>query len=247
MSSYLSTENWTTGYSKAPEFDRRSYQQKLDAIVGTARGQSIIRLVFGSEEEVEQIGVVTTPGGAVNKVMVGRYLTRVRDVPCEVRTRRWIFEEWQPPEQFAHNDPLVQIPGSGLFAPPQLAKEFRYGRWNLVYVVADHTHCNDGLDIPICSPDGSADADAGYFCFGAYRHPNEGDLNLWLRKTAERQEMSNVPNPFAPVPLDTVELYNKQADDQADEDERAEQQEIDDRYEDVNKTLKVNKKSVTVL
>lgn len=243
MSSYLSPENWTAGYSKAPEFDRRSYQQKLDAIVGTARGQSIIRLVFGSEEEVEQIGVVTTPGGAVNKVMVGRYLTRVRDVPGEVRTRRWIFEEWQPPEQFAHNDPLVQIPGSGLFAPPQLAKEFRFGRWNLVYVVADHSEC----DPSVCSDDGSVDADAGYFCFGSYRAPNEKDLQLWRRVTAQRKEMGNVPNPFAPVPLDTVELYNKQSDDQADEDERAEQQEIDDRYEDVNKTLKVNKKSVSVL
>lgn len=217
---------WDDKFRPAPShFDRAAYQRKLDEICGTARGHSIIRVVWGAEEEMDAVVQYTSHGTAAETRRTGRHRTRVKGVPGKVRKRRWIFEEWQAPEQIA--DPgYVRLPeAGGLYVPPSIVKEKRQGKWIELYVVADHSKCK------------KEDCDSfEYFCFGDYREPDESDLVKFRRLTRKRSELERV-DPFTPVSQKKINLWNKQAMDALEERDRAEEENSNAYRRDVQDTL----------
>jgi hypothetical protein len=220
------SSDWNADYYPAPaNFDRAGYQRQIDRIVGTVGGHPIIRIVWGAEEETEAAAQFTGHGTATKMVRIGRHMTRVRGKVTKVRKRRWIFEEWQPPQQIV-GEGFIQVPGAaGLYLPPTFAQEQTKGKWLELYVVADHSKCRR----EVCDS-------FEYFCFGDYREPDNSDLNKLATITALKAGVDN-PNPFAPIGQNKINLYNKQATEEVEQKEAERQTELDTEYGDVKKTL----------
>jgi hypothetical protein len=218
--------NWTDDHSPAPDnFERQAFQQKLDEICGTARGQSIVRVVWGGEEEIEVPVDFTTHGTATEYRKIGRHRTRVPGVAGKVRKRRWIFEEWQPPEQIPQ-DQFIRLPwAGGLFVPPSVVEAEAKGEWVEIYIVADHTKC-----LPeVCNS-------LEYFCFGDYREPGAEDLQKFARVTSRKFEQ-DVVDPFSPLGQNKINLFNKRAIENVENREREEDEALQATYTDVRETL----------
>jgi len=219
---------WRDEFSPAPTgFNRIAFQKKVDDICGTARGHSIIRVVWGAEEEIPEAAGFTHLGTAVEHKMVGRHRTRVRGVKGKVRKRRFIFEEFQAPEQVPQDD-YVRIGGAGgLYVPPSLVEERKFGKWNELYIVADHSKC----DPIICNS-------LEYFCFGDYREPDGSDLAKLGRITARRNADEHLVDPFEPVSQRAVNHFQKLANEETDAKESMESDANEERWADHRKTLK---------
>lgn len=218
--------NWTDGFTPAPSnFDVKAYQAEIDKITGLARGHRIIRVVWGASQEIEQELDFTAHGTAAMVVKVGKYRTRVKGVPRKVRIRRWIFEEWQPPQQLPNAD-FIRVPGAGgIYVPPSVLEQRQKGVWNRWYPACDHSKC-----LPSdCNSD-------EYFCFGDYRHPDISDLRKIARITRKRLENEH-PDPFAPIPQEVIDRNFREANEQREEIERRKQEAIDSVYDDFERTL----------
>jgi len=214
----LDPKNWTNEFFPAPPFPREAFQAELDRICGKARGQSKVRLVFGSEEEELADAQISTLGVGLGRHKVGRYTTN-RD-GRKVRIRRWIFEEWQPPEQL--HEGFVRMPGSGLYIPPNERQKLHKGVWNLIYTVADHSRCN-------CAPE-------DYSCFGAYRPPGPQDLKNFMRMTAAMQEDQIKADPFSPLSQEMISKLQRKANAELEAYEKQIEREEEEYYEDRRKT-----------
>lgn len=221
--------NWTDAFFPAPSnFDRKAYQKQLDEVCGTVRGgHSIVHVVFGSEEEIEVDKQFTLHGSSAERVTVGRHRTRVKGVPGKVRKRRWIFEEWQPPEQIP-DEGFVHMPGAGgLYLPPHVAQEKLQGKWLEIYIVADHSSC----DSEVCNS-------FEHFCFGKYRHPNEYDLQKFRKLNYRKKALAlDAIDPFEPISESRVARFNKEAIETVEELEREQDEHDRAFYADAQKTL----------
>jgi hypothetical protein len=208
----LDPRTWTDAFCPAPldGFNREEFQRRVNEIVGRAKDHDILRFVFGAEEEFEKSVVGSTIAMSVEIQQAGRYFTRVKGVKGRPRIRRWICEQWHPPDQFADPFAHVQIPGKdGLFVPRHLLDEQKNGRWEPVYVVSNHEYPeHDEFECEF----------GNYFCFGEYRRPDTSDLEKLRRVTARKRADGNQADPFAPVSQSKVNLHNKKAEEQAGED-----------------------------
>lgn len=219
-------KGWSDEYFPAPSnFDRRSYQKELDLVCGIAAGTSIIRVVWGAEEEIEAPMAFSSMGHAVESTRIGRHRTRVKGIPGKVRKRRWIMEEFQAPAQVPDNA-YVRLPGrGGLYLSPQLVAEKRSGKYLELYIVADHSKCL----IEDCSSD-------EYFCFGDYRQPDQTDIEKLRKITAKRLTQAHA-DPFKPISQNAVNLWNKEADEELTRIERDREDKSSEFYRDAEKTL----------
>lgn len=221
--SNLEPKYWTDERFPAPLFDRYAIQKELDRICGTADGHSKIRLVFGSEEEELKESQISDLGTGLGVRKVGRYLTRIDGKM--VRIRRWIFEEWQPPELFACDDGMVMLPGAGgFYVPPESTNRKIHGDWEMVYIVADHDRCG-------CAPN-------DYSCMGEYRSPGAKDLKNFMRMTAAAQDAAIKADPFSPMSKEMLSKLQQAENQRLLEDELIRQAAEDEVFEDRAKTRK---------
>lgn len=192
--------SWTHDYTPAPaEFPRATFQQKIDALVGIARGgQSIIRLVWGAEEEKLRFDI-ENPHDTTLKIP--RYTTRIRGKEFKVRINRWILEEFVPPEQLEGMGEQYVRTNHGLFIPHQVKLDQQNGYYQCLYVIADHTKCEES----VCNSD-------EYFCFGDYRVPDHTDLDKLrhIQYLKAQSEASMQFNPYAPLPQHALDFWLKQ-------------------------------------
>lgn len=225
----LNTKDWTDGFYPCPVgFDLEGYQAKIDRICGTAREHSKVRVVWGAAEEELKAEQVGSLGTALGYKKVGRYLTRVKGIRNKVRIRRWIFEEWQPPEIINIDEHHIKMPGtSGLFIPPSFSDINHKGDWELMYVVGDHTEC----DKDVCNS-------LEYPCHGKYRVPNNSDLQLLMRITGAIQDNALNIDPFSPLSQNIREALAKKTANKLIADREAVQAEEDAYFEDKKSTRK---------
>lgn len=196
-------KEWKDEFSGSPSnFDKQLYQDKIDAITGKANGHPILRVVWGAEMERTEVTGFTSLGTAAQERVIGTHRTRVKGVKGKVRIKRWIFEQWNPPEQIGAPG-YVRVPGAGgLYLPPQMVEASQKGFWEKWYPVCDHTKC-----LP-------EDCDSTeYFCFGDYREPDQSDLDKIARITRRKFE-NGVNDPFTPVSPNAVAKANRQGLDQ---------------------------------
>lgn len=194
---YLDPKHWTPEFYPQPEFDREGFQARLDKICGKVREHSKIRIVWGASEEEKVAEQISGLGTGLGYKMQGRFLTRVPGKTEKVRIRRFVFEEWQPPEISSLEDRFITMPGSAGLVRPATFDDHQ-GSWELIYVVADHSQCRkdvcDSLEFP---------------CHGEYRKPDENDLNKFMRITGAIQDSAIQIDPFSPMSQEIMERLSK--------------------------------------
>lgn len=188
----LNTPDKWTSDMRAPYFDAKSFQQRLDARVGLNReGKSILQLVWAP--------------AAVGLYGVPRYwVSRVRDGEKWVYTSapRWVLESRVEKSQYAPSWEAMRFTMSedDGFVPTAAPDDFYMFRW----LCAEHESPDPLYGKPRCCQ--RAWEPNRLRCWGTYRAPNDYDLAC-VSKALQVREQGRFIDAYAPLsPADMIAL-----------------------------------------
>ena len=180
---------------RPPYFDVKSYQERIDAIVGKSRdGRPVIRLVWAPTVETTAYGE-TMRRYWVTRIKLGtqwRYIS----------PPRWILEQRIEREQYVPSWLATRFStqvaeGEEPIDKGEPPEEF----YSFAYLCAEHDPIPLGKDWPGCCD--RLYEESRRRCWGYYREPNDYDLQLISQAVRARDAMPYY-NPYAPLTRDQL-------------------------------------------
>jgi hypothetical protein len=176
---------WTAEYSNPPMgFDREAYQKRIDAIAGTSRGRSILRLVWGGQEKVRFYDEWDEHNAPISertepKYKVRRWFRTVEGYEL-LPMRRWVIEQLYEWEQYGYgSDEGTTFTDEHGQVKKAFEKERDY--YTPLIYVGDHSKC-------------PKDCCERKLCTGDYKHPNEAEL-YWILESTYHLQNDRIVDP----------------------------------------------------
>jgi hypothetical protein len=206
---------WCSGdVYKAPSFNARAYQRKLDKIAGTRRGRPVVRLIWAGDKNCfsKFYDDWDDHGLGIHSEIRAKYKYAVIRVPgtadsFDVPPPRWIFEERHEPEQYAASWEQARwvyvTKGDGtedkrrVERRPPPPNEY----YDHLWTVAKHDD--------YCCQTAQMNKKV---CWGLYRQPDERDLDV-IRRAIQDRDKDAEQSPYEQLNEKSLAAADKDASD----------------------------------
>lgn len=199
-----------------PDFDVKGYQSRINRILGvSASGAPIIRLIWtwGKEGYSNYYSKWDNYGMGTDLELRARY--RFVTIPInnvdyiDIPAPRWVLEERIEPAQYLAGDEEARFQirdGKRVELRPPLSRDGFYAEYHLI---ADHKKCCKGTE-----------KQGKLRCWGAYRLPNESDLeDIRIAKNKRDNDLDYFQDPHKPFTPETLQAIERQSAEFAEEQE----------------------------